>query len=263
MAETLTANYGWTKPEPGGSPNTWGSTLNSDLDAIDAQVYANQQAGVPVGSGALWFTSTPPTNWLLCQGQSLATTGTYAALFAVIGYTYGGSGANFNLPNPQGAFPFGAGGSGGVALGSIGGAASTVLQTAQLPVHAHTITDVAHNHTINDPTHVHPDPGHGHGATASQDPHAHGGVVTGFTPFGGVLQGAAGGVNEILGSTDTQQPAVHVSIAGAYTGALATGTGVSLNPSGTGLSVTNPVGSANPVPTMPPFLGVNFIIKYQ
>ena len=91
MAETLTANYSRTKPDPGGSPNTWGSTLNADLDQIDAQAFANQQAGkqgsAPVGSGALWFAATPPTNWLLCQGQALATTGTYAALFAILGYT--------------------------------------------------------------------------------------------------------------------------------------------------------------------------------
>ena len=39
--------------------------------------------------------------WMKCDGRSLDKT-TYNLLFQVIGYTFGGSGANFNLPNLQG-----------------------------------------------------------------------------------------------------------------------------------------------------------------
>src|ERR1700722_13632862 len=97
MADTLTANYGWVKPEVGASSATWGAKQNGGFDEIDAQVFANQQAGLPIGGGCLWFTATPPANFLIADGSSVDTT-TYAKLFAVIGYTYGGSGANFNLP---------------------------------------------------------------------------------------------------------------------------------------------------------------------
>jgi microcystin-dependent protein len=41
MADTVTVNYGWIKPEISGSPTTWGVKLNSDLDGIDARVFAN------------------------------------------------------------------------------------------------------------------------------------------------------------------------------------------------------------------------------
>lgn len=60
-------------------------------------------AVVPVGSTIVWHTATPPTNFLECDGASLATA-TYPALFAVLGYTYGGSGATFNLPDFRGEF---------------------------------------------------------------------------------------------------------------------------------------------------------------
>ena len=45
--------------------------------------------------------SAAPTGYLVCAGQSVSTT-TYADLHAVIGYTYGGSGASFNLPDLRG-----------------------------------------------------------------------------------------------------------------------------------------------------------------
>ena len=48
------------------------------------------------------------SGFLLCNGTSYSTT-TYARLFLVIGYTFGGSGANFNVPDLKGAFLRGAG----------------------------------------------------------------------------------------------------------------------------------------------------------
>jgi microcystin-dependent protein len=54
--------------------------------------------GVNTGIVVPWGSASIPSGFLLCDGQSVSTT-TYAALFAVIGYTYGGSGANFNVPD--------------------------------------------------------------------------------------------------------------------------------------------------------------------
>jgi hypothetical protein len=50
-----------------------------------------------------------PTGYLPCDGRSLANNSTYADLFAAIGYTWGGSGGNFNLPDLRGLFLRGAG----------------------------------------------------------------------------------------------------------------------------------------------------------
>ncbi len=46
---------------------------------------------------------TKKEGWLLCDGTSYSTTD-YPDLFAVIGYTFGGSENNFNVPNYKGKF---------------------------------------------------------------------------------------------------------------------------------------------------------------
>ena len=56
----------------------------------------NLSGEAPIGM-IVSYSYAAPTDWFLCDGSSKDTT-TYAALFAVIGYTYGGSGANFTLP---------------------------------------------------------------------------------------------------------------------------------------------------------------------
>ena len=55
--------------------------------------------GLPIGAYVLYSSnSNIPSGFLRCDGSALDKT-TYAALFAVIGYTYGRSGDKFLLPN--------------------------------------------------------------------------------------------------------------------------------------------------------------------
>ena len=106
--------------------------------------------GVNTGIVVPWGSASIPSGFLLCDGTSYATA-SYAALFAVIAYTYGGSGANFNVPDLRDRTICGvsAGNSKSLAqavgantvtpTGNVGGnAASTTLATTQIPSHTHT-----------------------------------------------------------------------------------------------------------------------------
>ena len=65
--------------------------------------------GEPNGNGF-------PANWLLCNGQAISKT-TYGELWNKIGYTFGGSGDTFNLPNLLERFVVGAGGDNSTVVG--------------------------------------------------------------------------------------------------------------------------------------------------
>jgi microcystin-dependent protein len=109
--------------------------------------------GVNTGIIIPWSSASIPSGFLECNGQSVSTT-TYAALFAVIAYTYGGSGASFNVPdltdrtvvnksNTKSLAQTG-GANNTSATGNLGGTvANTTLTSAQIPSHAHTITAYA------------------------------------------------------------------------------------------------------------------------
>ena len=108
--------------------------------------------GVNTGIVVPWGSASIPSGFLLCDGTSYSTS-TYAALFAVIGYTYGGSGANFNVPDLRDRTIVGVSAANSKTLaqgigantvtptGNVGGnAASTTLATTQIPSHNHSGT---------------------------------------------------------------------------------------------------------------------------
>lgn len=89
-------------------------TVISDA-VFQAVPYARNAAnGVPVGTVISFAgpASNIPDGWLICDG-SLVNRNTYPQLYNAIGFAWGGSGDNFNIPDLRGMFLRGvAGGSG-------------------------------------------------------------------------------------------------------------------------------------------------------
>ena len=143
------------------------TNLSNSLLATIASLQ-NQLANVSsVVAGTIFYTanSIVPNGYLLCNGALISTT-TYANLFDAIGYTYGGSGATFKLPDLRGEFIRGLDASRGVDAGRTLGS----FQDHIVESHNHSITLAGntafagtHNHSasssVNDPGHHHLMPG--------------------------------------------------------------------------------------------------------
>ena len=109
-----------------------GQTL---VDGIGSNTYLAY-----IGEIKMIASGTAPSGWLLCDGASY-TTASKSSLYGVIGYTYGGSGANFNVPDLRGRLPLGKGTGTGLtarSMGASGGGENTTLTTTELPSHNHT-----------------------------------------------------------------------------------------------------------------------------
>lgn len=80
------------------------SELQNKVNIADDKAQrALEQAGVPVGSVVYFAANSIPIGYLKCNGALVSTTA-YPRLFEVIGYTYGGSGNQFRLPDLRGEF---------------------------------------------------------------------------------------------------------------------------------------------------------------
>ncbi len=197
-------------------------------------------AFIPVG-GILPFAGTAaPTNYLMCQGQSLSRT-TYATLYAVVGTVYGAvDGSHFNLPDLRNRLPMGSGGSFG--LGTTG-SGSVTLSSGNLPGHTHSFSAGTDNQGS-----------HGHSASGSADyagDHSH--SETGASDrFGVVLNGASAAA--VSTSTSTGGGGGHSHSVSVSVGS---GGGHTHSVSGT----TGSTGSGSAFTTTGPYQAVNYIIR--
>lgn len=132
---------------------------------------------VPVGTCLFTYAAGAPSGYLIRDG-SLIPVALYPALFAVLGYTYGGAGALFGLPDDRGLALAGSGlgtalpGLTNHALGVVFGEESHVQLVGELAQHthlqnAHTHVQDAHNHVQD--AHNHTQDAHNH----IQDAHTH------------------------------------------------------------------------------------------
>jgi microcystin-dependent protein len=148
-----------------------------------------------------------PAGWLSCNGSAVSRAA-YAALFSVIGGTWGGGdgSSTFNLPDLRGRSLFGiddgagrltgAGGLGG-ALGSAGGTETVALTEAQLASHAHGGSTGGAG-------------GHDHGGSvAAAGQHSHTGVTSGAGSHNHTGTTSDAGAHSHTGTTDVSGAHVH------------------------------------------------------
>lgn len=128
-------NVGGTITTPTMPPGTANTAV-----ATTAFVQVN---GSPTGGLMMWPTASPPTGWLLCNGQAVSRV-TYAALFAILGTTFGvgDNSTTFNLPNYTNRVPVGAGDL--YSPAAIGGSKDAIVVSH---THTATVTDPGHTHT--------------------------------------------------------------------------------------------------------------------
>jgi microcystin-dependent protein len=171
----------------------FGKTLVGAADAAAAQVVLGSM--LPAGIGPLpWPTDTPPTGWLLCYGQQVSRV-TYAALWGVIGSTYGnGDGANtFNMPDMRGRIPLGKDNMGGVSADRVTYAtADTLGGSGGAESHTHTTGD----HTLTQyesglSSHAHSTPAYSLGGGTPLYVALTGTMADGQNPVGNACAGAS------------------------------------------------------------------------
>ena len=138
--------------------------LAASMPIITKRVVANEKAveiDIPAGIISPYAGVIIPDGWVLCDGESYATTGKYADLYDVIGYTYGGNGSNFNVPDLRGRVTIGMGtvtdsasvpNTDTYSLGDRNGEIKHVLTVDEMPKHSHdgyTDSKGEHTHTFS------------------------------------------------------------------------------------------------------------------
>lgn len=204
-----------------GTPTAPTAPAGTNTTQIATTAFVTQNA-VLTGSLMMWPTASAPSGYLLCNGATVPRS-TYAALFAVIGTTFGsGDGSTtFTLPDYRDRMPIGSN-TIAASIGATGGSKDAIAVS-----HTHTATQASHTHFIAGGSQS---AALGSGNVLAQTGNVSSGLLANEN-FEYQLLG--GGTSATVGLTNSVTPAITVASAGS---------------SGT---------NAN----MPPYLGINFIIK--
>lgn len=134
-----------------------------------------------------------PNGWALCQGQLLQISQN-AALFSILGTTYGGNGIQtFALPNLQGRVPVGFGQGQGLSpyvQGQVGGVENQALTAQQMPSHSHSVNATETQSTTSPKGTV---PANTQPPTPGPAPKAYGAAPDGSTVMNNAMIGNTGG----------------------------------------------------------------------
>jgi microcystin-dependent protein len=224
-----------------------GITLaNNSGEAATPTISISTSALIPSGSMQMYAGSAAPnSDWLICDGSAVSRS-TYAALYAVIGTTFGtGNGSTtFNIPDMRSRMPIGVGTGTGLSartLAATGGVESVTLTGAQSGTSAH-----GHGHTFRPSSNNI----YGDDSTAQAGAHTH--TVDGRTSpsathgHTGTISVATAASNQNASQTPSTSSAGTHSHTVYITGSVSNST------------EANATSSHE---NMTPFLAVNFIIK--
>lgn len=205
-------------------------------------------AAAPTGVINQYAGAAAPAGWLICNGDTVPNgsgtvqgqTRNFAALFALLGSTYGASG---KLPDLRGRTAIGAGTGAGLSARSLAatvGAETHTLITAELAAHSHTM---AHTHGMKNHTHG--------GTTGGESGHTH-------TFNAQTYSGASGSVSNVLRQGGSYSTAGAVA---THTHAFSTGGPSDNTTDGSSAANTGNAGSGSAHNNMQPSLVLNYIIK--
>lgn len=249
---------------------TAGGTVSLITDLRDKLVDRITPSNVPIvqvippGSGIEYWGNSLPSGWLWQDGTTY-NTADYPNLFAAIGYTYGGSGLTFRVPDKRGRVGVGAGTGSGLStrnIGEIVGVESVTLNIAQMPSHNHSVNDPGHGHGVSQAPHAHSvsDPGHIHSVYVNWTD----GDAEARHRTDGLSKPNCAITGEDVGgkvySTVTGSGVPMIGTSGSNIGIFGANANISINGAGTGIS-TNPQGGNQSHQNMQPSIVCNYIIK--
>lgn len=217
------------------------SNINTLITSLQNQIDTLNNSIVRItGSIFISVSSTTPPYSLLCDGSSYLVSD-YQNLFNVIGYAYGGSGLNFNVPNMKSTFLLGANGtlngvpasnlrngngqSGannsfsitGNSWGVFGGQAQFPM-IQRVPNHTHNYQDNGHSHSVGD-----------------------------YPNFGGFAPNTTSFLNDVLSTNSAQSGTSQ--------------TGIIIVNTGQNIQSIDPYSNVSGVNITPPFFSVAFFIS--
>jgi microcystin-dependent protein len=252
-----------------GSENPGTSKLSiSQNNSTDKIKIKADMGTTPVGSIVMWYSTVIPTGWMECNGQS---TSGYTELAAIVGGT---------VPNFNGRFPLGRGGTIGAALGATGGATTYTYGVA------------AHSHDIGSTTNANNLANVATGITegtvntsvtegtvdANTTNHSHGVTGNSTANTGNLRQyfGNTGTIRDLADDAHTHADGNYVTTSAGGTtttdhthtlnafNASSSASGFVLTNGGIGGDTLGVIGAstANITSVIPPYLGVIFIIYH-
>ncbi len=261
-----TGTFAATLAASGVAAGTYGTASAIPAVVVDAKgritsISTNQVVAIPyIGTIQAIAYNFAPAGWVLCQGQTLSTS-TYAALFTLLGTTYGGDGiTTFGVPDLRGRMPIGAGTGPGltaITLAAKAGANSVSVNSTGTAVIDITAANLpAHNHTASM---------NSTGLTASTI------ITVGTSNTAGantIVSGNKGltiGTNSGGGMANIWLPAATnptspQTLGGVTTTIGGAGTVTVNNSTGGGSTLNSPVTATGTAATMSPYIGLNFII---